>query len=258
MKTKEHPCPLCTGQHKLEDFSQKHEWVQVRFWPFEWQGTFWRRDILGGARDEEGRRIGFQLELEWHGDLIRTVLDDAHFEPRWQGFAVEVFGYQAMGDPPGMAELTAQGYYGPPSPFFFSEVFTVEAPDDEDESLHGHRTFYAARITHKDSDLSLLVHWWPTHGRLVELRGTLPRAGVRETLAAMYTALEFFQRETRGNAKLNDDRVKGVLHELGPDTTQVAAAEALNVSERALEKWRARRGLSTWQEVIEQFLVVAK
>jgi len=65
--------------------------------------------------------------------------------------------------------------------------------------------------------------------------------------------MEFFWVETRGGAKITEREIRTALAKLGDKATQVATASAMNVSESALEKWRQRQGISTWQNVVKRY-----
>jgi len=101
------------------------------------------------------------------------------------------------------------------------------------------------RIAHT-SGLLLFVHWWPSHGFKTEITNLEP-----EGFALVNKILNLFKPETRGNPKFTEADIKKVVTRLGPKATQKTVAKALNVSESTLEKWRQRRGVSTWREVLE-------
>ena len=101
------------------------------------------------------------------------------------------------------------------------------------------------RIAHT-SGLLLFVHWWPSHGFKAEITNLEP-----EGFALVNKILNLFKPETRGNPKFTEADIKKVVTRLGPKATQKNVAKALNVSESTLEKWRQRRGVSTWREVLE-------
>jgi hypothetical protein len=101
------------------------------------------------------------------------------------------------------------------------------------------------RIAHT-SGLLLFVHWWPSHGFKTEITNLEP-----EGFALVNKILNLFKPETRGNPKFTEADIKKVVTRLGPKATQKNVAKALNVSESTLEKWRQRRGVSTWREVLE-------
>jgi len=100
------------------------------------------------------------------------------------------------------------------------------------------------------------AHWWPSHEWIVRQQvrftGSEPevRKGELETTARMF---EFFQLDSRGAPKITESGVRDVIKRLGPRAQQKEAARVLNVTERTLERWRARQGLKTWREALDRY-----
>jgi hypothetical protein len=115
-------------------------------------------------------------------------------------------------------------------------------------------------IEHKGGGVEVRAHWWPSHEWIINQRVTLTASDPAERntqLERAYTALDFFLLESRGASKITEAALAEALAELGPDATQVAVANKMGVSESALEKWRQRQGIKTWQEVVNKFLLDA-
>jgi DNA-binding transcriptional regulator YiaG len=235
-------CPFCADSGFLASFTKgEAEKIKVEIPAYARQDKFWKRGKL-----KPNQKI--QAPAELRGDRLRIVFDKKNFDDRWQDFKVEVFGIQSTGEMY-LPKQFDRVYYSPPPPFFFASSIS----QGEDQPLV-YRQFFACRITHKSDDVSIIVHWWANHGRKFDMCGSLAPESVSDKLEVTKNALSFFQRETRGSAKVTDVDIKEVIKLLGPEATQRKAAKALNVSESTLEKWRQRRGISTWRKVLEGYI----
>jgi hypothetical protein len=241
-------CPFCPSPDYLEDFTKgqaKKTIVPIPTWRRQYR--FWEQAIQ--KRIEEVATA----ETEQRGKFLRTVFDEDNFEERWRDFTVEVFGIETEGEPflPRNPERVS---IEPPGPFFFSSTSFPKLKEGDETPYY--RQFFICRIKHKISDMSLVAHWWPTHGRLINLQSPLSPFPVNSDLNVIKDALSFFQTETRGApAKFSEEVVSDVLRRLPTNATQKAAADELQVTERTLERWRARQGMSTWQEVVNRYSV---
>lgn len=197
-------------------------------WPrYRLQEKFWKRKLLG---DQEPP---LSVWMEQRSDYLRIVLENDKFEERWRGFTVEVFGINSVGE-----RLRED----PPGPFFF---ITSPSAFHGDETEHNYLQFFACRITHKRTLAELIVHWWPTHGHLFEMRGPLMTQENNNDIEVFKTAFDFFQREARGNPKISEQAIKKTIQKLGQRATQRAVAREIGVTEQGLDKWRSRRGMSS-------------
>ncbi len=238
-------CPFCSNLNYLEDFTKgRAKKIMTPFPSWRRHYKFWEQEIQKRLEDEA------TVETEQRGKFLRTAFDEGNFEERWQGFKVEVFGIESEGEPflPRNSERVS---IDPPGPFFFSSTSLPKLKEGDETPYY--KQFFICRITHKSNDILLVAHWWPTHGRVINLQSPLSPFPVNSDLNVIKDALDFFQAETRGApAKLNLELVSDVVRRLGTNVTQKAAADELQVTEHGLEKWRARQGMVTWKEVVSR------
>ncbi|MBA3767634.1 MAG: hypothetical protein H0W99_11730 [Acidobacteria bacterium] len=114
-------------------------------------------------------------------------------------------------------------------------------------------SYNGCRITHRETGITVDVHWWMTHGLIATLKN-LPSGQVKNGIAIAQKALGFFAMERRGNPKIGEETISTALQKLGPEATQREIAQELKVTERGLEKWRERHGFSTWDEVKARYV----
>jgi len=163
---------------------------------------------------------------------IRTITDK-ELASRYAGFQIVVIGRQIDYDPP-----------SPPGKFFHKHIAMTFGGAEVEISC---QIFDGCRVTKKGSALTVDVHWWHDHG-LKFISSGLETVRDHDTLDQ---ALRLFRPETRGaQPKITDAKVQKTLAMLGAGATQGAAAKALKVSQTALEQWRRRQGIKTWQEVV--------
>ncbi len=114
-------------------------------------------------------------------------------------------------------------------------------------------SFNATRITHKDSDLIIDIHWTPEHERIVTLKGFSPLgvAATPKELEIINTAMKFYRIETRGGVKINRDSLKAAFAKHGKDAPQKTIADELDVTVSALRKWRDGVGVGRCQCVVQ-------
>jgi hypothetical protein len=238
-------CPYCADPDFLAPFTEgKAKKVMIPLPLQRRQEKFWHPSVSSKGAESQAH-----IEAEKRDQFLRIVFDQENFKERWADFKIEDFGIESVGAPFLPRDEERVSIY-PPGPFFFA-YSSFPRLGRGDETAH-YGQFFACRITHKDSDLSIIVHWWPTHGRLIDIHGSLSPFPVNGDLEVIKTALDFFSRETRGNPKLSEEIISDVLRRLR-EPTQRAAAEELQVTEQALEKWRARQGMATWREVINRY-----
>ncbi len=192
-----------------------------------WAADAYKGQPVRMLREKAIRRGAFTIQTVTDKDLAK----------RYAGFQVEIIGMDTDYDPPS------------PSGPFFHRTFGTRFKDDGLQTESFYKIHNACRITKKGSKMTVDVHWWPDHDFFFTIIGFDPAADF-DSLALLQ---KLFKPETRGGVKVTEDRVRHIVSSLGPEATQIAAAQALNVSESALEYWRRKRGIKTWQDVIEQF-----
>jgi len=236
-------CPFCSNPDFLAAATKGRATKAEVLLPFHArQEKFWRSHLR-----EYNTTV--TTDAEKRGEYVHTSFYGDDFESRWGDFTVEVIGIEA--GKPIFPRDDDRVIPSPPTPFFF---FAPSAFDALTPYRYHH--FFIARITHGLSNIELIVHWWPTHGRLFEMRGKIASQEPNDDIEAFKTAFGFFQRETRGaEKKITDERLKRVLSKLGAEATQEGAAKALKVSGTALEKWRRRQGIESWRDVVNRYSV---
>ncbi len=240
-------CPFCSDPDFLAPFTEgKAKKVMIPLPLQRRQEKFWHPSVSSKGAESQAH-----IEAEKRDQFLRIVFDQENFKERWADFKIEDFGIESVGAP-FLPRDEERVIINPPGPFFFL-YSSFPRLGRGDETAH-YGQFFACRITHKDSDLSIIVHWWPTHGRLIDIHGSLSPFPVNSDLNVIKDALSFFQTETRGaSAKFSEEVVSDVLRRLGANITQKAAADELQVTERTLERWRARHGMVTWKEVVNRY-----
>jgi hypothetical protein len=227
-------CPFCSNPNFFADATKgrakkiKLEWPRWRL-----KEKFWSEKLLK-INDDYGRVT--KAAAEQRGECIRIVLDGDNFQKRWQGFTVEVFGI----DYPRELE---RFWSIPPAPFLFATG--VFQKSDQAPLV---RQFFACRLTHQKSAAQLIVHWWPTHGRLFEMHGPLVSQEPNADIEAFKKAFDFFRRETRGAPKIDAAKVTQAIRSQGQRATQKKVAQAVGAADRTLRDWLVRNG-KTWKEL---------
>jgi hypothetical protein len=235
-------CPFCADPNLLASFTEGDaEKVMVLIPVYMRQDRFWKKGKFKQAK------YTVHAEAELRGDRLRMIFDEENFDARWRDFKVEVLGIQSV-EEMFLPKNEDRVYYSPPPPFFFA----MDVWQGNNQPF-AYQQFFACRITHKDSDVSIFVHWWANHGRIMRVDSSLLPDTTNDTLAIIKAACDFFQREKRGDPKLSLELILDAHRRLGSKTTQRAIAGELKVSERALEKWRARQGMSSWRQVENWF-----
>jgi hypothetical protein len=202
------------------------------------KGRLWDAEI-----NRQESSIGF-TGLYQFADHRRVFLPADKFASRLRLFSVEMIGLEF--------ELR-EARPTPPPPMLFAAVQNDWRTGTAKTPRVGSSVVFAASVIAHSSGLVLAVHWWPTHGRLVELRGPLSEDDPNADVEIIRKAFGFFLRETRGiSERITEEQIKKALTKLGPYATQKEVAKTLKVSENGLEKWRARRNISSWRKVIEK------
>ena len=228
-------CPYCADADYLAAFTKgRAEKIEVRL-PFQVRQY---RFFAVACRVYNNR---VTVEVERRGRRLWMPLHGKDFAPAWREFKVEVFGLES---PPAVSIFPpGEGRNMAEAPFLFSEA-----------DAGANRHFFALRMTHVKHPLVLTAHWWPTHGRLVELRGPLSEDDPNADVEIIRKAFGFFLRETRGaEPKITERGVAEAIKKIPPPVTQKSVADKLRVTERTLERWRARQGMENWQKVVSRY-----
>ncbi len=233
-------CPFCSNPDFLAAATKgRATKAEVRL-PFHArQEKFWRSDLR-----EYNTTV--TADAEKRGEYLHTSFYGDDFEPRWRDFTVDVIGIEA-GEPI-FPRDDDRVIPSPPTPFFF---FAASAFDALTPYRYQH--FFIARITHRLSSIELIVHWWPTHGRRFQMLGSLIPEETNDDTNVITEAMELFRVETRGDPKLTESDVVKAIQKLGDEATQVSVASELGVTARTVQRWAARNGLLTWEEVKERY-----
>jgi hypothetical protein len=165
---------------------------------------------------------------------IRTVTEE-DMRPEYASFKIKIIGIVSRTQPP-----------TPRGPFF-----TIGLIEDKGEVLYV--SYNATRITHAGSELIIDSHWTPEHGRVVRLHG-FSRTTISTSpaeLEIINTALKFYQGETRGAPKINDENLSAAIKKLGDKATQESVAAELGVDSSNLRRWVSKRGLRSWEDAKE-------
>jgi hypothetical protein len=109
------------------------------------------------------------------------------------------------------------------------------------------------RISHIENDISVILHWWPTHGRVLEIRGSLSPEEINANIDVAKEALDFFRTETRGDPKITNAQVAKTIKKLGTDATLTSVAKEMSVTRQALQFWARRGGMKSWEQVKERY-----
>lgn len=169
------------------------------------------------------------------GELRIKTVTGADMIKRFAGFTVQIVGVESPGEPP------------MPAGVFFSRTWT----EDEEGRRVNFISYDAARITHAESPVVVDVHWHPSHGRLVTLRGFSKVATTAEELSIITTALGFdIKKKKRGAPpKVDRDAIIRAIRAQGEGATQKSVAEAAGIAPRTLRDWLYFREGSTWESL---------
>jgi hypothetical protein len=232
------PCPYCARADLLKPMKRPRK--RGEHFALPNKGMLWDAEI-----NRQESSIGF-TGLYQFADHRRVFLPADRFASRLRPFSVEMIGLEF--------ELR-EARPTPPPPMLFAAVQNDWRTGTAKTPWAGSSVVFAALVIAHSSGLVLAVHWWPSHGRVMNLSGAMPID--REANAAIelaQTILEIFREETRGAPKITEAAIKGAVTKIIPPLkpTQAATAKVLEVSESALEKWRQRNGIKTWKEVVER------
>ena len=198
------------------------------------------RNIWRSAPDSYGLINLKKKEVTRADFKIITITGDDLAEA-WSDLTIELLGVKFLEEPP----------YPPPDQFF--KMSGESYYDGESAGRHTWYLYNIYRISNKKINLVIDVHWWPDHGRVVTIQDFDPAGASVADIQMINDALKLFRVETRGGVKITEDRIRDLVAECGGNVSQKNAAMYLNVTESGLERWRARRGLATWQEVVNLY-----
>jgi len=229
-------CPYCARADYLNAFTKgAPKIISVRL-PFHIRNA---RFFFAAGR-EYNKTV--TAEAERRGQKLRMPFYGKDLAPAWREFTIEVFGLES-----GVADsVFPSGDWGnmAQAPLLFSEADTGGGVN---------RQFFAFRVTHTKRPLTLTAHWWPTHGRLVDLRGPLSEDDPNADVELARKFFGFFWRETRGAPKITEAAIKDAIKRIGPRAQQKEVADELSVTAQGLINWRERNGLKTWRVVIKKY-----
>jgi hypothetical protein len=235
-------CPYCSNPNYLAGFTKgRAKKVQVAIPSRRRQERFWADDI------PKGQHYFVHVETEQRGEYLRIILEAENFTQRWHDFTVEVFGVESV-DEPILARDSERVIADPPAPFFF-----LTATFRGDGKGFNYQQFFICRVTHKLSNVELIVHWWPTHGRLFNMQGSLSPEETNEDLAVAAEVMEFFRVEARGEPKVTEEGVARAIQSLEDNATQASVAGELGVTARTLRRWADRNGFQDWEDVKQRY-----
>jgi DNA-binding transcriptional regulator YdaS (Cro superfamily) len=217
------PCPYCADPALL-DAPKGKGGPAIPVSPADWR--IWRGQVpLLGARAYS----------------VRFVADvpAKHLAEKFAGFSARLVGVNV-----------GRGFNSTAAP----PMFDYQILGAIDSIVEGLNLFSAWAV--EGRGVETRAHWWPTHETIINQRVTLAAkdaAGRNAQLEHACAALDFFAVERRGQGKITEAAVRNAVKRIGPSATQVQAAKALGVSESAIEKWRQRRRISSWGEVVKTF-----
>ena len=233
-------CPYCADPAFLASFTEgPTEKVKVLLPPYMRQDKFWKKATR--------RRPDYHAAAELRGDRLRVVFDGKNFDDRWRDFTAEVFGIESVGALI-LPRVVDRVFLSPPPPFFYA----VSVPQGDNQPLK-YQQFFICRITKKDSDVSIIVHWWADHGRVMQIEGSLSPDAANTNIETIKTGCDFFKRETRGNPRITEKDVREAIRKMGARAQQKDVARELKVTAQGLVNWGERRGLNAWRDVLREF-----
>ncbi len=236
---KQQQCPFCLDPgYYIDRFLRgRAKSVEVKVPTWRRQERFWNQNI---SKDVSGLVVA---QAEQCGDSLRVPFFGDDFEPRWKDYTVKVYGVETLGEaffPLAKNQTTLDL----PAPFFYLQYKTQK----HDPRLL-YQQFFACRITHKLSNVELLVHWWPSHGRRLQVSSSLFPEETNGDIEILTTAMEFFRVEARGEPKFTEGDIAKAMQKLGDNATQSEVASELRVTARTLQRWASRNGLADWDAV---------
>ncbi len=278
-------CPYCANANLFDEAIAAATGGQVGQLGFIYRESS-KRIYRGDAH--KGHKVrGLSETVRESEDFTLKPITDKDLAERYSGFRIEIIGMKLLDDPPSppgpffhkSQHVTLDVHDSIVRSYSENVVLNQSVPESQDVTLQMesglHTTqsasvdisqkedkdspksywhlFNACRITKKGSKVTVDVHWWPDHGRLITVRNLSSAGASAADLEVINQAIKFFRDETRGQRKITEEKLKKVLSSLGPNATQSAAAKTLKVNESALEQWRRRQHIATWQEVIKRY-----
>lgn len=175
---------------------------------------------------------------EARGKYWLDVYTEKDLAERLAGFTIHLLGTEVDQQPP-MS----------PEPFFYEPIYRSTPGGKWQFGM-----YFALRATHKNSNIAIDVHWWPTHERKVALHGIPDTGATPQDLNFVNEALKLLRAETRGEpAKITRVKFIKALQKIGEEATQKAVAEELSVSDRTLREWQTREG-ANWGQLKQRYI----
>ncbi|MBA3804090.1 MAG: hypothetical protein H0X14_00015 [Acidobacteria bacterium] len=241
-----HTCPYCSDPGLFDKRLAPTKGDQLDYVNMSRRGSHWpkakRLKIVTPAMSvmrwgiiDPRESVSLKTPGVIRGKLRIKIVTDADMINRYAGFKVEIIGEES-----GVELPTPVGT-------FFSRTWTEDVKGKRQNFI----SFNAARITHKDSPVIVDIHWHPSHGRLVTLRGFSKVAVTPEELSIISTALGFDNKtSTRGAPpKVDRDAIIRAIRAQGEKATQKSVAAATGLATRTLRDWLYFREGSTWENL---------
>jgi hypothetical protein len=278
-------CPYCANPNLFDEAIAAATGGQVGQLGFIYRESS-KRIYRGDAH--KGHKVrGLSETVRESEDFTLKPITDKDLAERYSGFRIEIIGMKLLDDPPSppgpffhksqhvtldvhdsvvrsysenvvlnQSVPEPQDVTSPIEPSFYtaqSAPAPVGRKEDEDSPTSYWHLFNACRITKKGSKVTVDVHWWPDHGRKVTISNLTPAGPSAADLEVINQAVKFFRVETRGRGKVTEDKLRAALASLGPSATMSATAKELKLNEGTLEKWRQRKRINSWREVVNRY-----
>lgn len=224
------PCPYCARPDLLAPKKRPRrggEWFPMRD-----IGRLWPSRSDGEDSNVEG------ATLHKFSDHLRVFLPSEKFAGRFQPFTVEMLGFRFNFTPGGPI------YSVPPPPALLTSTRHQLITGTHERAAEAWCEVFAGSVVAHPSGLVLAVHWWPSHGRIMQLTGKLPEGmEANEAIEVAQKSLEIFTEETRGAPKINRGRLLWALRMKGPRATQSGVADLLGAGETTIRDFLRRENL---------------
>jgi hypothetical protein len=235
-------CPYCLTPNFFQDVLALPVGASADGGVGQRTGSIWRRMPTLG-QDMVWRGMAGRIERRDAEDgrfFFVTYYTDKDFIDRLKGFSVILIGHEVEGN--------FRPYFEP-GPFFFSGLH-----NDQTQRRWIHYLHYAARVSHKNSAVTIDIHWWPSHDRIVTTR-SIPSGGASANDMKFITeTFKLLRAETRGGGqKIEEVELIEAVQKFGKEATQVKVAKELGVSTVTLKRWTAQKR-KRWHELKSEYL----
>jgi hypothetical protein len=230
------PCPYCANPYLFQDvLTTKPAKRNIAPLP-QRLGPHWR---VTPRLAPDWTWEGVAGTAETRGDFWLITYLEKDFVERLEGFTAYMIGREVK---------TKTGVAA--GPFLASTIDRLEPGAPWRYGL-----YFAVRIMHEQTEVAVDFHWWPTHERMVTLRGVPDEGATPQDLRLVNEALKFVRVETRGAPKVKDFEVFQAIKAIGDGATQADVAERLGISKRTLSDWLKREGKGyTWRKLRDDYL----